>query len=88
MASEIAEMKLTDHYFLNFIPQNWNFKSQLIASDKNHSLWYKIHPTNTGQEVGTLTKLISKQWPLTQANPGLLDITGSRVAEHIYLQMA
>lgn len=40
MSSEIAEMKLTDHYFENLIPQNGNFKSQLIASDKNQSFWH------------------------------------------------
>lgn len=34
--TDLAQIKLTC-YFLNLIPQNWSFKSQLIAFDENQS---------------------------------------------------
>lgn len=87
-------MKLTDGFvlFWNLIPQNWSFKSPLIAFDKNQRLWHFPHEQpspNEGWEWGwsTLTKPISKQWPFTWASPGLLDIAGSGFVAQIYLQM-
>lgn len=35
----------------------------------------------------SLTKPIFKQWPFTQAAPGLLDITGSGFIAQVYLHM-
>lgn len=74
--------------FLNLIPQNWRFKSHLIAFDKNQSPWHFTHEQPYKWRGGSfLIKSIFKQWPFTQASPGLMDITGTGFVAQIYLQM-
>ena len=62
----IAQMKLSDHYFLNLIPQNWSFKSQLITLTTTREFLTLLmnNPTNErggGLGGGTLKKPSSKQ---------------------------